>query len=118
MHKLYGFDCFKVLFDLNPDNPQFSITKLKTPSKVFELECEKKYEHQRSFKFMENPETGKVEQVTTKMAALHLEQQVKHDVETLVEYELGFSRVIELIIKAKKPFIGHNMFLDQLYLYQ
>ena len=61
MHKLYGFDCFKVFFDLNPENSQFSITKLKTPTQVFELECEKKYEHQRSFKFMENPETGKVE---------------------------------------------------------
>lgn len=52
------------------------------------------------------------------MSALHLELQIKHEVDTLVEYELGFSRVIELIIKAKKPMIGHNMFLDVMYLYQ
>ena len=35
-----------------------------------------------------------------------------------MEYELGFSRVIELIIKAKKPMVGHNMFLDVMFLYQ
>jgi len=52
------------------------------------------------------------------MDALHLESQIKHETETLVEYELGFSRVVEIIIKSKKPLIGHNMFLDIMYLYQ
>jgi hypothetical protein len=61
MHKIYGFDCFKLTFDLNPDNQQFLVTKLKTPSQIFESDSDKKFDHQRSFRFMENPETGKVE---------------------------------------------------------
>lgn len=35
----------------------------------------------------------------------------------LFTYELGFSQVIESIIQAKKPMIGHNMFLDMLFIY-
>ena len=36
----------------------------------------------------------------------------------MVTYELGFALVVEELIKAKKPLIGHNMFLDMLFLYQ
>jgi hypothetical protein len=46
------------------------------------------------------------------MKALELESKIKHEVETLYEYELGFSRVIEVMIASKKPLIGHNLFLD------
>lgn len=49
---------------------------------------------------------------------MELENQIKYEVDSLFEYELGFSRIIELIIKAKKPIIGHNMFLDIMFLYQ
>jgi len=35
----------------------------------------------------------------------------------LVNYELGFSLVMQEIIKARKPFVGHNLFLDLLFLY-
>ena len=36
----------------------------------------------------------------------------------MFEYERGLSRVVDLLIKAKKPLIGHNMFLDIMFLYQ
>ena len=49
---------------------------------------------------------------------MELEGQIKHEVETLYEYELGFSRIVEIMIKEKKPLIGHNMFLDIMFLYQ
>lgn len=66
---------------------------------------------------MQDSESGKVRQVTTQMDALHLESQIKYETETMVEYEFGFLRVVEIIIKLKKPLIGHNMFLDIMYLY-
>lgn len=40
------------------------------------------------------------------------------EIDGLAEYEIGFSKVIEEIILAKKPLIGHNMFLDILFVYQ
>ena len=30
---------------------------------------------------------------------------------------IGFTRVIELLIKAKKPLVGHNCYFDLLFLY-
>lgn len=36
----------------------------------------------------------------------------------LTDYEMGFSKIIEEIIHAKKPLIGHNMFLDIMFVYQ
>jgi poly(A)-specific ribonuclease len=35
----------------------------------------------------------------------------------LFRYELGFSQVIEILIEQKKPMVGHNMFLDMLFMY-
>ena len=40
------------------------------------------------------------------------------EAETLMEYELGFSRIIEIMIMSKKPLIGHNMLLDLMFLYE
>lgn len=40
------------------------------------------------------------------------------EIANLVDYELGFSLVIQELIKFKKPLIGHNLFLDILFLYQ
>jgi hypothetical protein len=68
--------------------------------------------------FENNKQTGKIDQITTKMKALELESQIKKEVESLYEYELGFSRVIEVMIATKKPLIGHNLFLDIQFLYQ
>lgn len=34
-----------------------------------------------------------------------------------MQYELGFSRLIELIIQHKKPLVGHNCLLDVMYFY-
>ena len=47
-----------------------------------------------------------------------LERQQELEIANLVNYELGFSLVIQDIIKAKKPFIGHNLFLDLLFIYE
>jgi poly(A)-specific ribonuclease len=35
----------------------------------------------------------------------------------LLDFELGFSRVIKLISESKKPVVGHNMKFDILFLY-
>jgi poly(A)-specific ribonuclease len=37
--------------------------------------------------------------------------------ENLYESEMGFSLVVEELIKAKKPIVGHNMIYDIIYLY-
>ena len=47
-----------------------------------------------------------------------LEQKETYEIEGLANYEIGFSKVIEEIIRSKKPLIGHNMFLDMLFIYQ
>ena len=47
-----------------------------------------------------------------------LERQQEVEISNLVNYELGFSLVIQEIIKQKKPFVGHNLFLDLLFIYQ
>lgn len=39
------------------------------------------------------------------------------EIQSLINYELGFSLVIEALIKYQKPIIGHNMFLDMLFMY-
>lgn len=40
------------------------------------------------------------------------------EIEGLTDYEIGFSKVIEEIINAKKPLVGHNMFLDIMFVWQ
>lgn len=42
----------------------------------------------------------------------------KVDIETMFQTELGFSRVIEVIMKSKKPIIGHNMMYDLGFIYR
>ena len=44
-------------------------------------------------------------------------KQLEIEMEMLFNYELGFSQVIQSIIEAKKPLVGHNMFLDMLFIY-
>lgn len=39
------------------------------------------------------------------------------EVDNLFKYEMGFSLVVQELIAAKKPIIGHNMMYDIIYLY-
>ena len=39
------------------------------------------------------------------------------EAENMLGYEMGFSLVIKELIKHKKPLVGHNMFLDLLFIY-
>ncbi len=39
------------------------------------------------------------------------------EVDNLFQQEMGFSAVIEALIAAKKPIVGHNMIYDIIYLY-
>lgn len=118
MHFRFGFDSFKVEFNLDLDDPDFTITKIKTVKDENPPPDFKKYAIPSKTKFVENPETGEISQINTKQEAIELESMIKHEVDSLFEYELGFSRVIELIINAKKPLVGHNLFLDIMFLYQ
>lgn len=47
-----------------------------------------------------------------------LERQILMEIEALTDYEIGFSKVIEEIIISKRPLVGHNMFLDMLFIWQ
>lgn len=40
------------------------------------------------------------------------------DIEHLYQEEQGFTKVIEVLIKAKKPIIGHNMIYDACFIFQ
>ncbi|CDW88855.1 c transferase [Stylonychia lemnae] len=44
--------------------------------------------------------------------------QLDQEVNTLFNYELGFSRVIQIIIDSKKPIVGHNMMYDAVFIYR
>jgi poly(A)-specific ribonuclease len=46
------------------------------------------------------------------------EEQIENEINGLTDYEIGFSKVIEELVKSQKPLIGHNMFLDILFIYQ
>jgi len=46
-----------------------------------------------------------------------LEDKLKKLVDELFIKELGFALVVEELIQAKKPIIGHNMIYDVMYLY-
>ncbi len=37
------------------------------------------------------------------------ESEIEFQVEQLLKFELGFSRIIEKISLSKKPIVGHNM---------
>ena len=39
-------------------------------------------------------------------------------IQDLCKYELGFSHVIEFLMKSKKPLVGHNMIYDIAFIYR
>jgi len=39
-------------------------------------------------------------------------------IEKMCNDELGFSRVIELLMQSKKPIVGHNMIYDIAFIYR
>lgn len=47
-----------------------------------------------------------------------LELHNNMEIQDITDYEIGFSKVIEEIINAKKPLVGHNMMLDIMFVYQ
>ena len=42
---------------------------------------------------------------------------MRKEIEDLFIKEMGFALVVEELIAAKKPVIGHNMIYDVIYLY-
>lgn len=49
-----------------------------------------------------------------------MEEQQKEEVDPIEDLylnEMGFSLIVEELINAKKPIIGHNMIYDIIYLY-
>ena len=80
MHKRYGFTAFELEFTVEEDEDEFVITKNSEyvyvePSFQKEVK-DTKISHIDSTSFKNNENTGKVEQVTTKMKALELESQI------------------------------------------
>ena len=58
----------------------------------------------------EGSKLGSTKGATTK-------DEIEKQVENLLNFELGFSLVMEAISKSKKPVIGHNMKFDLAFLY-
>ena len=50
---------------------------------------------------------------------MHVEEDKESErlVEELYMKEMGFSLVVDELIRARKPIIGHNMIYDIIYLY-
>lgn len=38
--------------------------------------------------------------------------------EKLLNYYIGFSKVFKLLVKLKKPIVGHNSLVDLMYMHQ
>ena len=51
-------------------------------------------------------------------AEQEFQRQQQVEIASLVDYELGFSLVMQELIRFKKPLVGHNLFLDMLFFYQ
>ena len=111
LHLRYGFDTFTADFNLDPGDYEFKITKLKDAEVIFEPKEFKKCSLIENSKF-EMADSRVLKEIKTNPKAIELEAMLKTEVESLYEYELGFSRVIEVMIASKKPLIGHNLFLD------
>lgn len=43
--------------------------------------------------------------------------EIDDAISDMIDQEMGFTRVIEMIIDAKKPLIGHNMMFDLCFIY-
>ncbi len=39
------------------------------------------------------------------------------EINEITDYSIGFSKVIQEMIMAKKPLVGHNMMLDIMFVY-
>lgn len=109
--KLYQFD--KVSVSFNRQSPLFTVKLLEPLTKGKVKEPEEHFDY----------DAATSDESMTEAASLafqiesELERQQEVEIANLVNYELGFSLVIHEIIKAKKPLVGHNLFLDLLFLY-
>ena len=61
-------------------------------------------------------EVKKVVPKSTLFPTLEDEETLKKAVETY-ESELGFTKVMQILRKAKKPIVGHHMMMDTLFLF-
>lgn len=52
------------------------------------------------------------EEKKTNVVDSNEKRQLDQEVEELFQSELGFSRIIELLIQSQKPIVGHNMIYD------
>ncbi|CAI2363076.1 unnamed protein product [Moneuplotes crassus] len=59
-----------------------------------------------------------VKDVTEKLESLDIKEEEKVDMEQLFEKEYGFTQIVDILIEAKLPIIGHNMIYDIMYLYR
>eukprot|EP00347_Sterkiella_histriomuscorum_P012938 403366643 len=109
--KKFGFGYFRVEF--SKDNDSFTVVRLQsnedtgTPISM------------SSFNNTDAKKNGK-SSVNSKyqMSDKDFEMQNNQEVIDITEYEIGFSKVVEEMINAKKPLVGHNMMLDIMFLYQ
>lgn len=46
------------------------------------------------------------------------EKDIEAQIESMLQYELGFSVVVQKMAEVGKPIVGHNMMMDLCFLYQ
>jgi CAF1 family ribonuclease len=62
-------------------------------------------------------------ELTQKLSDMSMESPSSFDLDKqrmindLFVHEMGFSLIVEMLIEAKKPIVGHNMMFDIIYLY-
>ena len=65
-----------------------------------------------------SPVVSNVDEEKKNLDILSQKQQIEQEVEELYQSELGFTRIVELLINAKKPLIGHNMIYDVAFMFK
>ncbi|CDW82058.1 oxysterol binding family protein [Stylonychia lemnae] len=86
--------------------------KMQKKEKIIELTEEQKIMSQLSQQLTQQAQAD-----TYWNTAQKTEQDIEKDYQDLLNAELGFSRIIQLMIDCKKPLIGHNLMFDICYIY-
>ena len=64
--------------------------------------------------------TEEIKDLTEQIDALNInpEEEIKQNIDRLYNEEYGFTEIIDILIDAKLPIIGHNMIYDVMFMYR
>ena len=95
--------------------------KVLTITKYLPLEKDDSQSNSSSILLEEQPSqvSDTTEDLTSKMEELKIDpdEQLNTDLAKLIREEYGFTVIMDILVEAKKPLIGHNMIFDIMFLY-